>query len=162
MCAKTIDSITVGDIEKHPVWGFTNASDSSCDTEVHPIDTLPCASLAGKCVGTKVVLADGCQVWALLGNIDTTNSRLTEQFLTVSISHDGLWFHLARYHDYNCEENGPLSLAAWLGKDVDQVFPISYDVRAFVVGDSASLAGLIRKEPRERLTRAELVSLAVP
>ena len=119
-------------------------------------------NLTGKVVGTQVTLANGQHAWALIGNIDATNARLTEHFLTLSIERGGCWFTLARYHDFGYTENGPDALAHFLVLPVDAVFPISYDVRQYAKGDAATLSGQIRKEPRERLSRAEIIAKAVP
>jgi hypothetical protein len=42
------------------------------------------------------------------------------------------------------------------------VFPISYDLRRYVRGDSPALYGTVRKDPIERLSRTEIIRLAVP
>jgi hypothetical protein len=52
-------------------------------------------------------------------------------------------------------------LAQFLGLQVDDVFPISYDVRRYSQGNPAALAGGILKEPRERLTQGEIMALGV-
>jgi hypothetical protein len=49
-----------------------------------------------------------------------------------------------------------------LEASIDDGFPITYDVRKFVSGDPAALAGVIPKEPRDRLTLDQLVALAAP
>ena len=100
--------------------------------------------------------------WALIGNIDSRNKRLNQHFVTISIERDGRWFHLARYHDHDYGSRGPEELARFLGRRVDEVFPIAYDVRAFAIGDADALTGVIAKDPLERLTRAQIIALAVP
>ena len=82
--------------------------------------------------------------------------------MTISIERKGRWFHLARYHDADYAERGPQALARFLGLAVDDIFPISYDVRRFVKGNTAGLKGSISKEPRVRLTRAQIIDMAVP
>ena len=57
----------------------------------------------------------------------------------------GKWFHLARYHDMDHSQNGPDSLAAFPGLEVDEVFPIAYDITAFCIGHPAALKGLIAR-----------------
>jgi hypothetical protein len=112
--------------------------------------------------GTEVKLANGGSCWATICNVDVTNARLTEHFLTLSVIRDGRWFHLARYHDFDHAERGPEALARFLELPVDQVFPITCDVTRYARGDAAALHGQIRKAPRERLTRSEVIALAVP
>ena len=98
----------------------------------------------------------------MLGKIDTADPRRTEHFLTMSVEKDGRWFHLARYFDHDVAARGPGQLAGFLGKDVDSVFPVRYDVRFAAAGDEACLVGTIPREPKEPLTRDEVIALAVP
>jgi len=158
---KPIESVEIRDLEAHAVWQYANV-DGGSETLVRPVKRLPVARLAGKVVGTRVRLANGIDAWGLLGNVDESNARLTEHFLTLSIFHDGRWFTLARYHDFDYGQSGPDALARFLELPLDKVFPIAYDIRPYVKGDPSALAGLIPKEPRERLSRAELIALAVP
>jgi len=108
-----------------------------------------------------VRLANGSQRWALIGNIDTGNPRSTEHFLILSIDRDGKWFTLARYHDFDYADCGPEVLSRFLELTVDEIFPISFDVRPYTEGDPAALVGTITKEPRERRSEAELMAMAV-
>jgi hypothetical protein len=129
---------------------------------VRPVKRLPITSLIGRVVGSQVRLANGDHVWALIGNVDVGNSRLTQHFLSMSVFREGRSCPLARYFDPDYERHGPVALAEFLQLPVDDVFPISYDIRASAIGDPAALAGSIEKEPRERLTRAQVIALAVP
>ena len=74
----------------------------------------------------------------------------------------GKWFTLSRYHDFDYSQSGPEALSNFLRMDVDQVFPISYDLRPFAKGDAGALVGKIAKEPREKLTRSQIIAMAVP
>jgi hypothetical protein len=158
---KSVDSLRVLDLQAHAVWQYANREGSD-ETAVRPVKHVPVANLTGKVVGTQVQLANGEHVWALIGNVDASNPRLTEHFLTLSIERDGRWFTLSRYHDLDYAENGPEALATLFGLPVEDVFPISYDIRKYAKGDAAALSGQIRKEPRERLSRAEIIAMAVP
>jgi hypothetical protein len=158
---KPIESLTAADLLAHPVWQYTNR-DGACETFVRAVKRLPVKNLTGKVIGTQVRLANGRQVWALLGNLDVSNPKLTEHFLTLSIERDGDWFALARYHDFDYTDCGPDALARFLGLNIDEVFPICFDVRSFAVGDPAALVGCARKEPTERLSRAQIIAMAVP
>jgi hypothetical protein len=68
----------------------------------------------------------------------------------------------SRYHDLDYSEKGPNALADFLGLQIDQVFPISYDIRHAAIGNASVLMGTILKEPREKLTPAEIIAMAVP
>ena len=118
-------------------------------------------ALEGRVVGTTLRLANGKEVWGILGNITTGNPRMTRHFLTVSVLRNGKWFTMARYHDVGYEERGPDALATFLGLSTDQVFPVRYDVRSHSEGDPTALAGAIPAHPAQTLTRGELIALAV-
>lgn len=158
---KLVEELEIADLEKTAIWQFVN-NDAIGETAVRPVIRAPVKTLTGKVVATQVRLANESLVWALLGNIDAQNKRLTEHFLTISIEHHGKWFTLARYHDFDYPTNGPAALAAFLNLTIDQVFPIHYDIIQYAKGDPAALSGQILKEPKERLSRAEIIALAVP
>jgi hypothetical protein len=152
---KPVESLTVDDFKAHPVWEYLN-DDEIGETMTRPVEKLPVETLENRLVGTQVRLANGLDVWGLLGNFDVKNPRATYHILTLSIERGGEWFHLARYHDFDFTSQGPEALARFLGLDVDDVFPITVDVRRYVRGDPAALKAIVLKEPRERLTRAEI------
>jgi hypothetical protein len=156
-----ISSLRVSDLEKYAVWRFANG-DETDDTAIRPVKGLPVSTLTGRFVGTRVRLASGDCLWGIVGNLDARNAEMNEHFVTISIERKGRWFHLARYHDADYAERGPQALAGFLGLAVDDIFPISYDVRRFVKGNTAGLKGSISKEPRVRLTRAQIIAMAVP
>jgi hypothetical protein len=157
---KPIEWLKVADLEANPVWQYTS-DDRGGETLVRPVKGIPVNSLTGRVIGTQARLANGVRVWVLIGNIDAENPRFTEHFLTLSIERNGKWFALARYHDFDYAERSPEALARFLALPIDDVFPITFDVRPFAQGDPAALAGSVLKEPREKLTRAEIVELAV-
>lgn len=159
--AKSVESLVVADLEAHSVWKYANR-DGSGELLIRPIKKIPVRDLSGKLVATKVRFSNGDQSWALIGNVDVSNPRLTEHFLTLSIEHEGKWFSLARYHDYDYEERGPEALSKFLCMNVDDIFPIAFDIRQCAEGDSSALKGSVPKEPRERLSRAEITAMAVP
>jgi hypothetical protein len=148
----------VADFRAHPVWEFLN-DDELGETMVQPVEQLPVETLDSSIVGTQVRLANGSKVWASFGNFDVSNPRATQHFLDVAIERNGEWFYLARYHDIGFPSRGPEELARFLGLGVDDIFPISVDVRRYVRGDPAALTAIVLKEPREKLTREELRAL---
>jgi hypothetical protein len=158
---KPIETLTVADLMAVAVWRYVNL-DRAGETMVRAVKRLPVKKLAGKIIAAEICLANGIRTWALIGNIDPHHPRLTEHFLALSIEHDGKWFALARYHDFDYVDRGPEALSHFLGLPVDDIFPIFFDVRMYAEGDPASLTGYIQKEPRERLSRAEIIALAVP
>jgi hypothetical protein len=156
---KPAESLTVADVEAHPVWEFLN-DDEIGETMVEPVKMIPVETLDNRLVGTQVRLANGLEVWGLIGNFDVKHPRATRHFLTLSIERGGKWFFLARYHDVDFTSGCPEALARFLGLGVDDVFPITVDVRRFVRGDPAALTAIMLKEPQERLTREELLALS--
>lgn len=160
MNAKPIESLQVSDLEKYRVWEFST-NDPADETAVRPIKRLPVSTLMGRLVGTRISLANGERLWALVGNLDARDAESNEHFVTLSIERGGRWFQLARYHDAGYDENGPETLARFLSLPVDDVFPISYDVREHVKGNPPLLSGIVLKEPRVRLTSSQLIAMAL-
>jgi hypothetical protein len=157
---KQLEELTAEDIETWPIWEFTNAHEHISETIVRPVTGIPVTSMAGRLVATRVRSASGDLFLAQLGNIDLSDPRSTEQFLTISVIRNGQWFTMARYHDIGSDKRGPAALASVLGMRVDDVFPISYDISELCIGNPAVVVGTIHKEPREKLTEAELIRLA--
>jgi hypothetical protein len=107
---KTIESLHIADLEANPVWQFGN-NDASGEMLVRPVKGIPVESLDGRLVGTKIRLANGDEAWALVGNVDAQRPMHNEHFLTLSVEHDGKWFNLARYHDVDFANRGPVALS---------------------------------------------------
>jgi hypothetical protein len=158
---KPIDLLTASDLAASPIWKYTNR-DGASELFVTAVSTIPVKNLNGKVIGSQVRLADGSERWSLIGNVDTTNPRFTEHWLTLSVERDGKWFHLARYHDHDYKERGPEALSRFLGLKIDDVFPIAYDLRIYVAGNLSLLVGAVPREPRQKLSRAEIIAMAVP
>lgn len=158
---RAVDALTVGDLESHAVWSFSDI-DQLGETMVQPVGRLPAENLVGRLVAVQALLANGTRFWALVGNIDVGNARLTQQFLTLALQNGGSWFALARYHDHDFAERGPEALSRFLGLEIDDIFPISIDLRPYVLGNSDSLLIAVPRAPAEKLSRAEIIAMAVP
>jgi hypothetical protein len=158
---KAAEALTVDDLKRYPVWRFVN-DDAVGETVVKPVKRLPFTSLRGKIVGAEVRLSNGRLIWALLGNLDTRSPRLTKHFRTISLERNGQWFHMARYHDFDYDERGPEAVARFLELPLQEVFPIAVDLRGVVrADDTATLVFNIELDPDEKLSRGEVISLAV-
>jgi hypothetical protein len=155
---KSVDLLTVADFQAHPIWEFLN-DDEIGELMMQPVKALPVESLENRVVGAQVRLANGSLVWASFGNFDVKNPRATRHFLDISIERNGKWFPLARYFDSGIAKYGPEALARFLGLHVDDVFPITVDVRRFVHGKPEALTAIVTKEPQEKLTREERKAL---
>lgn len=162
MNIKPVELLQVADFIKHPVWEFVNDDADLGETSVRPVGRLPVDTLAGRLVGVQVRLANGDRIWAMVSNVDVHDPTSTEHFLSLSVTKDGKWFHLARYHDVTYPRCGPDTLARFLDLPTDEVFPISYDLTSISKGTGAALSGAVRKEPREKLTLTELMRLSLP
>ena len=73
---KPAETLMVADFKAHPVWKFLN-DDEIGETMARPVEKLPVETLDNRLVGTKVRLANGLEIWGLLGNFDVTNPRFT-------------------------------------------------------------------------------------
>jgi hypothetical protein len=157
---RPVESLTPTDLTTHSVWEFVS-DDEPDETYIRPVATLPTDSLHNRIVGIEAELANGSLVWALLGNFVVNDIRQTRHFLTVSVLVRDGWFRLARYHDFDHEEQGPAKLAQAMGLAVDEIFPIQYDIGKWVSGAATDVArGTVDAVPLERLSRAELIKLA--
>jgi len=157
MNMKPVEELTVSDLSDHPVWEYVAAG----ETAVIPVGDLPVDSLQARVVGTRVRLANGCMMWAVVSGLSLRDPRSTRHFLTLSVENHGEWFHLARYHDVDYDERGAKQLAEFLGLPVTSVFPIEYDLSGLVSADAALIKGGIPLEPQERLSKDELIQLAL-
>jgi hypothetical protein len=154
---KPVEKLTVSDLSNYPVWEYVAAG----ETAIRPVGDLPVNSLQARVVGTRVQLANGSQLWAIISGISLRSPRSTRHFLTLSVASHETWFHLARYHDVDYDERGPKQLAEFLGLPVSSVFPIGYDLTGLVSADAALVKGSIPLEPPERLSEDELIQLAL-
>jgi hypothetical protein len=66
---KPAELLTVADFKAHPVWEFLN-DDEIGETMAQPVEKLPVETLDNRLLGAQVRLANGSQVWALMGNVD--------------------------------------------------------------------------------------------
>ncbi len=135
--------------------------DGSLGIRRYPDKKLPCRTLDNRLVGTVVKLADGSRALASLGNLDVKDRLSTQHFTTLAIEVDGEWVHLARYHDIDFDTRGSKQFAKKLGKSIDEIFPISFDVREYVADSPTWLRGTIEADPKEKLNDNELVKLSL-
>ena len=161
--SKTVDQLIPKDFEKYPIWKFSVDLESNEDeTKVVPVKKYPVDSLDGKIIGCSVQLKNGHAEFAILGNIHVTNWKATDLFLTVSIYKDPEWLHLSRYFDSDYSKNGPDKLAKHMKMKLEDIFPMSCDITKYAKGDVRSLRNNIFKEPKERLSRDQIMALLVP
>lgn len=160
---KPINELTVADLKRHPVWRFLLSRESSLDeTWVSPVKSLPVSDLANRVVGTHAHMACGSPIFCLLGSVSLRDPKRTQQFIGLTVFRDdGERFHLARYFDVDYADQGPEALAEFLGRTVEEVFPISYDMGSVARGHNEVTKGLIPAEPLTRLTGKERMELVI-
>lgn len=155
-----VEKLTEELFKKHPVWEFCN-DDKAGETLVRPVKKLPIASADNSLIGCELQLADGSPVFGFLGNLSLKKKDQNQHFLTLSVFVKGSIEHLARYHDHDFANRGPSWLAKKLRKKEDEVFPISYDLSTLATGDGNCVRGFIPREPKTKLSRTEIIQLAV-
>jgi hypothetical protein len=156
----SVEDLTEELFRNHPVWEFI-PEDECGDTGLRPVESSPVSCTEGRLFGGKFRLADGSEVLGYLGNFSSTDKDHNAHFLTLSIFVDGTVKHLSRYHDFDFVERGPSWLAQKLGKKEEEVFPISYDFSDVATGREECLRGSIPREPEIKLSKNELIRLAV-
>ncbi len=152
---RRLEDIPIAELMAVPVWKYAlDAEVELGETAVRPVTEIPVHDLPNHIVATKVRLANGTFLNAILGNIDLQNVKSTQQSMVLSVERDGEWFHLANYYEFY-KEMGPDGLAKFLGLPVEEVFPITYDISKVAIGAPEVVKGTIPKEPPERLSDEE-------
>lgn len=152
-----VGDLSIEDIENSPVWEFPRTG----ETVVVPVADYPVSDMTFRLIASQVQLANGTRLWSIIGNVSPKDFYRTAVFINVSFLKDGKWFALARYFDSAYEQYGPEAFARFLGVPTEDVFPLAYDIRPYVLGEPRALAGLIEKEPKTRLSIGEIMKLAV-
>jgi hypothetical protein len=79
----------------------------------------------------------------------------------MSVFHENIWFHLARYFDVDFAQRGPAALSSFLGFPEKEIFPILYDITPYVIRAKIPTTGFISENPEVRLSREELIALSL-
>jgi hypothetical protein len=154
--------LSIRDLEEHPVWEFVNEEKTvGRALFVKPVPELPISHAGSRFISTLVSLNNGSRHRATLANLDLNNWKSTHHFLMISFVRDGRWFHLSRYFDFDYATNGPKQLAEFFGLSIDEVFPISYDVSGLAIGLPEVIVGSVPAEISDKLSRSEIIALAV-
>ncbi len=142
--AKPIDDVTNQELISFPVWEFAlDQEEALGETAIRPVLELPVTQAGGVLFCTKVGLASGVTLWAIIGNLDPQDADQTARFLTISFLKEEERFHLARPIDFHYETHGPRALCDFLEMKLEDVFPIRYDVHSVCRGDPAAVTGEI-------------------
>lgn len=161
---KPASELLPSDFLANKVWEFANELESETANEscVRPVARLPVDSLGNRLVGTQLVLANGQQRFAILGSVDVDDPVSTEHFLCVTVFRpDGESFDLARYHDTDYPRHDAVALATFLGFPTEAVFPMRYDITGVARGRPECLRRAIPAAPTTKLSKEELIALAL-
>ena len=156
---KAIDKLSQADLEKYRIWRFKSIRG---DFEITPVKKLPSPDLRNKVASMPLKFADGTLCWGIVGNFDAENQQANQHFITLSLLHNGTWFHLARYFDFDYAVRGPEALASAFAKPIDRVFPISGSLEGLVVARPENLHFSVAAKPSVILSLDQLMELAVP
>jgi hypothetical protein len=141
---KTIDQLTIADLERYPVWEFNLEYEEQLDeTAVQPVEALPVRSLDNRIVGTVVMLANGDTHWAILGGIDLQNPEDARGIDGLSLFWNGDRVVFDRMLDFGEAGRQARTFAETLGLKIDDVFPIRYDLSRHCIGTQNLVCGLI-------------------
>lgn len=154
---KATESLGIADISEYPVWEYCNWDDNL----VRPVRETPVDTLENRLVGTRVQLNDGSLRWGILSRIALNNAEATGHFMVLWIGDGTNWFELARYFDAAIDTHGPSQLAAFLGRQMGEVFPIRYDISDLAIGNPEVVKGTITDTPKERLSDDALIQLSL-
>jgi hypothetical protein len=161
---KPADQLMPSVFATHRVWEFVNDMEAQTadETVLRPMVQYPVDSLANRLAGAELSLANGQKVFGILGNIDLADPVSTEHFLTVTVFRPlGAKFDLARYHDFDYSQRDAAALAAFLNLPVDAVFPMCSDITDVAVGHPDCLRRSIPAALLSRLSRKDLMALAL-
>ena len=142
--AKPCDKLTLQDFKKHPVWEFD--LDNECrpgrdETGMIPVRKLPVTDLSNRICLAKATMACGREIAAVLGNVDLPNAEETEKYILFST-----WTKDKRWVLHGSDKpRQAAELARALGLDLEDVFPIAYDISAFATGPAKIIRSFIGK-----------------
>lgn len=124
----------ISDFEMHPVWREKPLG------KYIPETTLPVDDLSDCLIGANVVLSNGAEIFSILSNICNNSPLVTSLTIQIIVFKENEMFYLDRGRKLLRPAE---SLANFLELDVNDVFPIRYDVTKYSTGDPNSLIGEI-------------------
>ena len=169
---KPIAAVTEADFRRFPLWRYTMDERADEDgTAAVPIlfplarrvANYPTLDLAA--IAAELRLADGTRVFGLVKGA-TGVPKLDRHIVGLSAFVNGVRCDLAGYHvidDTDPERRGltPEDFAHILGRDVEQAFPIAFDLSAHFSGPMERWRGQIFAKPPPLTNREELRQLMI-
>jgi|SRR5580698_1385171 hypothetical protein len=140
MDIKYSNKLTIQDFKEFPVWEFTSKHEHirpDGELVVIPVRNLPVSSLDGRFVGTEVKLASDCFLMAVLLGINLVKPKPISEMVIYRANETFMFRRNAP------GVSGPEQLAQFLRLRLEDVFPISYDISQFAIGDAGAIKGEI-------------------
>ncbi|WP_156117495.1 hypothetical protein [Collimonas arenae] len=154
--------VTPDDICKNWLWQYVPSKDG--ELWVKPIHVKKTDKFSQRLAGCQVTLADGSSMWALIEgiNVETPEFSKHNKELIIAIDNYG-WFRLAQYFDSRelKEIRGPEILCDLLGKKIDEVFPVEFDLRDRAKVDSSCLRGKFEVDPVWGMAQSDVMMILV-
>lgn len=160
--AKPLEDVTPEDIELCWLWSFVPSKDGRL--WLKPVKINKTDKFFDRLAGCKVIFADGTSCTAFIAGIDLEVPQFSKHNRELHLWIEGRgWFQLAQYFDSaelkaSC---GDEVLCELLGKRLDEVFPIAFDLRNRAKSDSPCLSGRFEHNPPWGITRQEVMELLV-
>jgi hypothetical protein len=163
--SKRLREIKPKDLEEYWLWRSVPAK-SDGELRVRPVKVEKTTKgfSAGSLAATKVKCADGSQYWALIEGIHPDKPEFSKHNRELRLFVDGFgWFQLAQYFDSDeyRHKHGENVLCTLLGKTIEDVFPISFDLSDKSDSGSPCLVGTFEINPAWGLAREEIMNLLV-
>jgi hypothetical protein len=153
----TIESITWKSFEDYPVWEWDLGIDD--DSTLFPITDYPVSYLEGRIIGIPCQLHNGKSINCILQSVEIGSPHKTEQFLNLYAIIGVRKIRLLRYFDVGASDDPGKDFASEISVNVDEVFPIKWDVQKHVTKGLNGRSGLITRFPTRRLDEQQRMNL---
>lgn len=157
---KPLSELTISEMDLYPVWEYV-IDDRYDEFYIIPVPRLPVTSLKTRFICTDITTHSRNRYRAILDNIDLTDQLMTDTFLSATIIIDDEWFTLARYFDITYDLNGPSQLSENLKLNIEDIFPIEYDISSIVSGSHINTIGYIPLKPSIILPIDDIIKMSV-
>lgn len=154
---RPFNALRHADLQANPVWK-SQPGDAE-DAMLVPVSRRPVTGLDGYSVAAHIQTSSGVRVVGLLSNLFLDDPLLTQHMVSLSVLRGDTWFHMRRYFDPGVEQLGPRQLSQFLAMPMDQVFPLQYDISAWVPEGAALKGGLIEAVPAAPMASKDLMRL---
>ncbi|EDM26845.1 hypothetical protein LNTAR_06354 [Lentisphaera araneosa HTCC2155] len=152
---KHFNKLKPSDFEKFPVWEFLK---NGCD--LTPLKKSPYNNRENRVFGTNVTLSCGITIKTMILNFDVCNTAYNKHMISIYFEVNNKWIELHRYFDAEYEENDALELSKKMNMDIDDIFPIKYDLSTLVEGNH-DFNGTIQKKIEHQLSLDELMEYTI-